>query len=95
MYTVVNPTIGLSMTRHAGRKVEVILLNVGYDKELIPIKEVFRDSLLDDDITNLEEYIEDLRSEWTLSQVLPSENLDNYINGTLKQQYNGRNKGSN
>ena len=59
-----------------GEHAEGILSLAGIGEKLIPIEEYYKEELISGEIYDLEEYIEDLSSEWTLSQVLPYESLD-------------------
>lgn len=55
---------------------EDLLNRAGVGKPLIPLEEIFREELLEGEITNLSEYYEEISSEWTLMQVLPYMSLD-------------------
>ena len=59
-----------------GSQAKVILSLAGVGEKLVPIEEYFKEELFLGEINDLGEYIEDLSSEWSLSQVLPYESLD-------------------
>lgn len=59
-----------------GGQAEEILSRAGVNEELIPIEEIFKEELLNGDITDFEEYLEEISYEWTLMGLLPYVSLD-------------------
>lgn len=59
-----------------GGRAQDILNKAGVGEPLIPLEEIFKEELLQGEITDLEEYFEDISSEWTLMQVLPYISLE-------------------
>lgn len=59
-----------------GSKAQDVLNLAGIGKELVPIEEFMKEDLLSGNIHNLEDYLGEMREEWTLNYVLQYESLD-------------------
>ena len=59
-----------------GSNAQEVLNEAGVGENLVPIEEIFKEELLEGEISNLEEYIKEMRDTWTLGSLLPYMSLD-------------------